>query len=37
MDFDPSISDDGPRVLQRVAIGTEGLAEQHPELAEYYR
>jgi taurine dioxygenase len=30
------ISDDGPRILQRVALGTKGLAEQHPELADYY-
>ena len=27
----------GPRVLQRVALGTRGIAEQHPELADHYR
>jgi hypothetical protein len=27
---------DGPRLLQRVALGTRGIAEQHPELADHY-
>jgi len=30
------IAPHGPRVLQRVALGTRGIAEQHPELAGHY-
>jgi len=30
------IATHGPRVLQRVALGTQGIAEQHPELANHY-
>jgi taurine dioxygenase len=30
------IAQHGPRVLQRVALGSAGIAEQHPELADYF-
>jgi taurine dioxygenase len=30
------IAQHGPRVLQRVALGTRGMYEQNPEVAHYY-
>jgi taurine dioxygenase len=30
------IGQHGPRILQRVALGRHGLADQHPELAKYF-
>jgi taurine dioxygenase len=31
------IAQHGPRILQRVALGRFGLADQHPELAQYFK
>jgi alpha-ketoglutarate-dependent taurine dioxygenase len=30
------IAQHGPRILQRVALGTRGMYEQNPEVADYY-